>query len=67
MLEVTGTKIGTWPIPEVPVRMSGAKVTVAGPTGRGAPCYGEDNGYVYGELLGFSDDEIVELASDGVI
>jgi crotonobetainyl-CoA:carnitine CoA-transferase CaiB-like acyl-CoA transferase len=67
MTEVAGTKIGTWPVPEVPVRMSGATVTVAGTINRGAPTYGEDNAYVYGELLGMSDDEIAELAADGVI
>lgn len=67
MTEVAGTKIGTWPVPEVPVRMSGATVTVAGTINRGAPTYGEDNAYVYGELLGMSGDEIDELAADGVI
>ena len=34
---------------------------------RGAPCYGEDNDYVYGELLGMSAQEIKELAEEGVI
>ncbi len=43
MTEVTGTKIGTWPIPELPVRMSGSTATVAGSINRGAPIYGEDN------------------------
>jgi crotonobetainyl-CoA:carnitine CoA-transferase CaiB-like acyl-CoA transferase len=28
---------------------------------------GEDNEYVYGEVLGLSDDEIAELAESGVI
>ena len=51
MTELPGTKIGTWPVPEVPVRMSGATVTVGG-TGRGAPIYGEDNAYVYGGFSG---------------
>jgi len=67
LTELKGTKIGTWPIPEVPVRMSGSTVTVGGTINRGAPCYGEDNAYVYGELLGMSDDEIDELAAEGVI
>ena len=67
MTELRGTKIGTWPVPEVPVKMSGATVTVGGTIGRGAPCYGEDNAYVYGELLGMSDGEIAELAANGVI
>jgi crotonobetainyl-CoA:carnitine CoA-transferase CaiB-like acyl-CoA transferase len=67
MTELAGTKIGTWPVPEVPVRMSGATVTVGGPTGRGAPTYGEDNERIYGDLLGLSTYEIAELAADGVI
>ena len=52
LTELTGTKIGTWPVAEVPVRMSGATVTVGGTLGRGAPCYGEDNDYVYSGLSG---------------
>jgi hypothetical protein len=32
-----------------------------------APCYGEDNHYVYGELLGMSAQEIAALAEEGVI
>ena len=35
--------------------------------GRAAPCLGEDNRYVLGEVLGHSDDEIAELAAAGVI
>jgi crotonobetainyl-CoA:carnitine CoA-transferase CaiB-like acyl-CoA transferase len=67
LTEVTGTKIGTWPVAEVPVKMSATPATVAGPTNRGAPCYGEDNGYVYRELLGMTDSEIEQLAAEGVI
>jgi benzylsuccinate CoA-transferase BbsF subunit len=32
-----------------------------------APCLGEDNEYVYREVLGLSDDEIAELLIEGVI
>ncbi|HEY1970305.1 MAG TPA: CoA transferase [Pseudonocardia sp.] len=67
LTEVTGSKIGTWPVAEVPVRMSATPPTVAGPINRGAPCYGEDNDYVFGELLGRSSAEIAELAREGVI
>ena len=65
--EVTGTKIGTWPIAEVPVRMSETPARVEGPIGRGAPCYGEDNEYVFGEILGMTKQQIADLAADGVI
>jgi len=31
------------------------------------PCLGEDNEYVYKEILGYSDDEIVDMLIEGVI
>ncbi len=34
---------------------------------RRALCYGKDNHYVYGELLGMSSQEIKALAEEGVI
>jgi len=34
---------------------------------RGAPCLGEHNAYVLGELLGLDDAEITALAEEGVI
>jgi crotonobetainyl-CoA:carnitine CoA-transferase CaiB-like acyl-CoA transferase len=34
---------------------------------RGAPCLGEHNRYVFGELLGLGEDELSGLAADGVI
>src|SRR5262249_2003131 len=67
LTEVTGTKIGRWPIAEVPVKMSESPAYIGGRLDRGAPCYGEDNEYVYGELLGMSSEEIKALADDGVI
>ncbi|MBT5110235.1 MAG: CoA transferase [Rhodospirillaceae bacterium] len=66
LTEVTGTKIGTWPVAEVPIKMSESPAYVGGRIDRGAPCYGEDNEYVYGELLGMSSKEIKDLADDGV-
>ncbi len=67
LTEVTGTKIGRWPIAEVPVKMSESPAYIGGRIDRGAPCYGEDNHYVYGELLGMSAKEIEDLAAEGVI
>jgi crotonobetainyl-CoA:carnitine CoA-transferase CaiB-like acyl-CoA transferase len=66
LTEVTGTKIGRWPVAEVPVKLSESPAYAGGRIDRGAPCYGEDNEYVYGELLGMSTKEIKELAADGV-
>ncbi len=34
---------------------------------KAGPCLGEDNEYVFSEILGFSDDEIGEMLVDGVI
>jgi crotonobetainyl-CoA:carnitine CoA-transferase CaiB-like acyl-CoA transferase len=33
----------------------------------GAPCLGQHNEYVYGDILGLTKQEIVTLAEDGVI
>ena len=35
--------------------------------GRAAPVSGQDNHYVYGELLGMSEDELTELREQGII
>ena len=67
LTEVTGTKIGRWPLAEVPVKMSESPAYIGGRIDRGAPCYGEDNHYVYGELLGMSSQEIEAMAAEGVI
>jgi hypothetical protein len=47
--------------------MSATPAFIGGQVDRGAPCYGEDNDYVYGELLGMSSKEIARLGDDGVI
>ncbi|MCH2169558.1 CoA transferase [Myxococcota bacterium] len=67
MTELTGTEIGTWPIPELPVKMSATPPFIGGPIDRGAPAYGEDNVEVYAELLDLSADEVVALSDEGVI
>jgi crotonobetainyl-CoA:carnitine CoA-transferase CaiB-like acyl-CoA transferase len=67
LTEVTGTKIGRWPLAEVPVKLSESPAYIGGRLDRGAPNYGEDNHYVYGELLGMSSQEIKALAEEGVI
>jgi crotonobetainyl-CoA:carnitine CoA-transferase CaiB-like acyl-CoA transferase len=47
--------------------MSESPAYIGGRLDRGAPSYGEDNHYVYGELLGMSSAEINALAEEGVI
>ncbi len=67
LTEVTGTEIGTWPVKEFPVQMNETPPFMGGEIDRGAPCYGEDNGFVYRDRLGLSRDEIDELTAEGVI
>ena len=66
LTEVTGTKIGTWPIYELPMKLSRTPAYIGGPTNRGAPCYGEDNMWVLTELLGRTPSEVERLAEEGV-
>ena len=40
LTEVTGTKIGTWPIYELPMKFSETPAYIGGPVNRGAPGYG---------------------------
>jgi crotonobetainyl-CoA:carnitine CoA-transferase CaiB-like acyl-CoA transferase len=67
LTEIKGTKIGTWPVPELPMKLSETPAYIGGPIDRGAPCYGEDNTYILREMLGFSDTEIAKLAAEDVI
>ncbi len=66
LTEVTGTKIGRWPVAEVPIKLHQSPAYIGGRIDRGAPCYGEDNEYVFGELLGMSTAEIAKLEEEGV-
>ena len=67
LTEVTGTKIGTWPVAEIPTRLSRTPAFIGGRIDRGAPCYGEDTDFVLSEYLGLSDREIGELRTDRVV
>ncbi len=67
LTEVTGTKIGTWPVYEIPMKLSKTPAYIGGPINRGAPCYGEDNMWVLTELLGRTPSEVERLAEEGVI
>ncbi|WIX75633.1 CoA transferase [Amycolatopsis carbonis] len=67
LTEVEGTKIGRWPLAEFPVKLASTPAHIGGSINRGAPCYGEDNEWVLGELLGMDKRRIAHLAEDGVI
>jgi crotonobetainyl-CoA:carnitine CoA-transferase CaiB-like acyl-CoA transferase len=67
LTEVTGTKIGTWPIYELPMKFDRTPAYIGGPISRGAPCYGEDNEWLLTNLLGMSTSDVEKLAEQGVI
>ena len=67
LTEVTGTKIGTWPVYELPMKFSHTPAYIGGPINRGAPGYGEDNAWLLTELLGMSASDVERLAEEGVI
>ena len=67
LTEVTGSKIGTWPVYELPMKLSRTPAYIGGPIDRGAPGYGEDNAWLLTELLGMSQSDVQRLAEDGVI
>lgn len=67
LTEVTGSKIGQWPVVEFPVKMSATPAYAGGVIDRGAPCYGEDNEHVLSQMLGYSASEIQDLIAQGVI
>ena len=67
LTEVTGTKIGTWPVAELPMKLSATPAYAGGPIDRGAPGYGEDNHHILSTLLGLSDREIETLARENVL
>jgi crotonobetainyl-CoA:carnitine CoA-transferase CaiB-like acyl-CoA transferase len=66
-VDLPHSDIGTWPIEGFPARMSRSPANIGGPTGRAAPKLGEDNKFVYGELVGLSGAEIAALKEEGVI
>ena len=55
--------LGPWKYPRLPLHLSAFPDSPAQP----APMLGEHNGYVFGELLGLSGDEIERLTANGVL
>ena len=66
-VDLPQSEIGTWPVEGFPAKLSRSPAKVGGLTDRAAPKLGEDNGFVYGELVGLSAAEIAALAEEGVI
>jgi crotonobetainyl-CoA:carnitine CoA-transferase CaiB-like acyl-CoA transferase len=67
LTEVTGTKIGTWPVYELPMKLSRTPAYIGGPINRGAPGYGEDNAWLLTKLLGMTNGDVERLGEEGVI
>jgi crotonobetainyl-CoA:carnitine CoA-transferase CaiB-like acyl-CoA transferase len=67
LFELTGTRIGRWPLAGMPVKMSASPPYLGGRGDRAAPLYGEDNTAILGGLLGLSDEEIAALTEQGVL
>jgi crotonobetainyl-CoA:carnitine CoA-transferase CaiB-like acyl-CoA transferase len=66
-VQLPHTEIGTWPIEGFPAKFAAMGVDVGGIPGRGAPMMGEDNDYVYRDILGLQPDEITTLREELVI
>ena len=62
-ITVEHTEVGQCRVEGLPVRMSETPWSIT----RGAACLGEHNQYVFGELLGLSDEEIKTLRAESVI
>jgi crotonobetainyl-CoA:carnitine CoA-transferase CaiB-like acyl-CoA transferase len=61
------SEIGTWPVENFPAAFQNTPISVGGPPGRAAPLIGEDNDYVYREVLGLTAAEIAAFKEDWVI
>jgi crotonobetainyl-CoA:carnitine CoA-transferase CaiB-like acyl-CoA transferase len=62
------SELGTWPFTRhLTPKMSLTPPHPGGVTQRGAPCLGEDNDYVYADVLGLTRQQIEDFAALGVI
>jgi crotonobetainyl-CoA:carnitine CoA-transferase CaiB-like acyl-CoA transferase len=67
LAEFTQSEIGRWPAKTPPTKYSETPAYQGGIIDRHGPSYGEDNHYVYSQILGLDHDEIEKLTQDGVI
>jgi crotonobetainyl-CoA:carnitine CoA-transferase CaiB-like acyl-CoA transferase len=66
-VDLPQSEIGTWPVEGFPAKLSRSHADVGGLTGRAAPKLGEDNAFVYGQMLRLTPAEMAALAEEGVI
>jgi len=62
-IELDHPELGRTVSDATPIKLSGTPARYC----RAAPVAGQDNDYVYGELLGMSEDEVAELRQQGII
>jgi len=63
MLDVDHPTLGPLRLPGIPIKMGASPGSVR----KAPPMVGEDNDYVFGDLLGYSSDVVRALREDGVI
>ena len=61
-VELTNPYVGTWPVKDVPVKLSESPANSGGIKHRAFPSYSQDNEYVYGELLGITESDQKQAA-----
>ena len=66
-VDLPHSEIGTWPVEGFPGKLSRSPADIGGTTRRAAPKLGEDNAFVYGELVGLTAVEMAALSEEGVI
>lgn len=66
-VELQQSEIGTWPVKEIPVRMSATPPYIGGPYDRHGPNYAEDTDAVLDQVLGLTPERIASLRREGVI
>jgi crotonobetainyl-CoA:carnitine CoA-transferase CaiB-like acyl-CoA transferase len=66
-VDLQHSAIGTWPVEGFPAKLSASPADLGGRTGRAAPKLGEDNDFVYREILGLTSDELTQLREEDVI
>ena len=52
---------------ELPIHYEETPAYIGGVVGRAGPNYGEDNEYVFRDLLGFSENQLDRLVEEGVL
>ena len=67
MQQVDHTEVGKYRVEGIVGRWSETQPHAEGSIGWGAPCYGEHNHRVFGDLLGLGPSDVGKLAEQGVI